>query len=42
VNSFTSFKVSAFGGNEIQFNCKGQADGYNVELSSKSVHFGEV
>ena len=42
ISSFTQFKIAAFGGNEIQFNCKGQADGYDVELSSKTVHFGEV
>ena len=42
VTSQTLFKVSAFGGNQIQFSCKGVADGYNVELSSKTVQFGEV
>jgi hypothetical protein len=42
VKSFTLFKVAAFGGNQIEFSCKGEADGYNVELSSKTVHFGEV
>ena len=42
VKSFTLFKVSAFGGNQIEFSCQGQADGYNVELSSKTVQFGEV
>lgn len=42
VKSFTLFKVKAFGGNEIQFNCKGEAEGYDVALSSKSVTFGEV
>ena len=42
VASFTLFKVTAFGGNTIDFTCKGEADGYNVELSAKSVHFGEV
>ena len=33
VNSFANFKVSAFGGNEIKFTCKGQAEGYDVNLS---------
>lgn len=42
VRSFTLFRVAAFGGNTIDFSCRGEADGYNVELSSKSVHFGEV
>ena len=34
--------MSAFGGNQIEFSCRGEADGYSVELSSKTVHFGEV
>jgi len=42
VKSYCLLKVSAFGGNEIEFSCRGEADGYNVELSSKTVHFGEV
>ena len=42
VKSYCLFKVSAFGGNEIEFSCRGEADGYSVELSSKTVHFGEV
>ena len=42
VKSYCLFKVSAFGGNEIEFSCRGEADGYNIELSSKTVQFGEV
>lgn len=42
VKSCTLFKIAAFGGNQIEFSCSGQADGYNVELSSKTVQFGEV
>lgn len=42
VKSFCLFKVSAFGGNQIEFSCRGEADGYDVDLSAKSVHFGEV
>ena len=42
VKSFCLFKASAFGGNEIEFSCRGEADGYNVELSSRTVQFGEV
>jgi len=36
------YKISAAGGNELEFSGKGQADGYDVELSAQSVHFGEV
>jgi len=42
VKSFCLFKVSAFGGNQIEFSSRGEADGFNVELSAKSIHFGEV
>ena len=42
VSSCAYFKVSSQGGNELNFNAKGQAEGYNVELSAKTVHFGEV
>ena len=42
VNSFAKFKVSAFGGNELSINCKGSAEGYDVNLSVQSVQFGEV
>ena len=33
VHSYAQFKVSAFGGNEIRFNTKGLAEGYDVDLS---------
>ena len=36
------YKISAAGGNELEFSCKGQADGYDVQLSASSIHFGEV
>jgi hypothetical protein len=36
------FKVISTGGNELTFTAKGQAEGYDVELSAKSLHFGEV
>ncbi len=26
----------------LGFTCKGEAEGFNVELSSKTLHFGEV
>jgi hypothetical protein len=42
VNSLANFKVSAFGGNEIRFACKGQAEAFDVNLSVKTIHFGEV
>ena len=42
VLSFTKFKVKSHAGNELQIVCKGQAKGYEVELSSKTVNFGEV
>ena len=34
--------MSATGGNELSFNCKAVALGYDVELSAKTLHFGEV
>jgi hypothetical protein len=34
--------VIAAGGNELSFTCSGTATGYDVELSAKSLHFGEV
>ena len=42
IHSFANFKVSAFGGNEIRFSCKGLAEGYDVNLSVQTIHFGEV
>lgn len=42
VTSLANFKVSAFGGNEIRFACKGQAEAFDVDLSVKTIHFGEV
>ena len=30
VRSFTQFKVAAFGGNELDFTCKGMAEGFDV------------
>lgn len=38
----TYFKVVSSGGNTLNFHCKGLALGFDVELSSKSLHFGEV
>jgi len=36
------FQVTAAGGNELKFSAKGVALGFDVELSAKSMHFGEV
>ena len=42
VVSCAYFRVLSTGGNELLFSCKAQAQGYDVELSAKSLHFGEV
>ena len=42
VKSYTLFKVGAFGGNQIEFSCQGLAEGYDVDLSTKTIQFGEV
>jgi hypothetical protein len=42
VFSTAYFRVTSAGGNELTFSCKGEAQGYDVDLSAKSVHFGEV
>lgn len=36
------FKVSTNGGNNLSFTCRAVALGFDVELSAKSLHFGEV
>lgn len=36
------FKVISAGGNELSFSCKAVAVGFDVELSVKTLHFGEV
>jgi hypothetical protein len=40
--SCNAYRVKTLGGNEISFSCTGQAIGFNVFLSVKTVHFGEV
>lgn len=40
--SCTQYKIKTVGGNELQFSCLGQTTGFNVSLSVKSIHFGEV
>lgn len=40
--SCTQYRVKVVGGNDLNFSCVGQADGFNVSLNVKSIHFGEV
>ena len=42
VKSITHYMVKVKGGNEVNFTCQGLSLGYDVKLSSKSIHFGEV
>jgi len=34
--------IKTVGGNDLSFSCIGQASGFSVKLSVKSIHFGEV
>ena len=38
----TQFSIKVLGGNEMKLSVIGEANGIDVCLSSKSVHFGEV
>ena len=42
LTSCTQYRVKTVGGNDLSFSCIGHADGFNVNLSVKSIHFGEV
>jgi len=42
LTSCTQYSVKVVGGNNLNFSCIGQAEGFNVSLSAKSMHFGEV
>jgi hypothetical protein len=42
VKSITHYRVVVKGGNEVNFTSQGLSLGYDVKLSSKSIHFGEV
>jgi len=42
VTSCAQYKIKVLGGNELNFSCLGYATGFNVHLSNKSIHFGEV
>lgn len=38
----TQFRIDVAGGNELKLTCKGESNGIDVLLSSKSIQFGEV
>lgn len=40
--SCTHYSVKVLGGNELRATAMGQANGIDVYLSNKSIHFGEV
>lgn len=40
--SCTHYSVKVLGGNELNVTALGQANGIDVYLSSRSIHFGEV
>lgn len=42
VTSCSQYKIKTVGGNELNFSALGYATGFNVGLSNKSIHFGEV
>lgn len=42
LSSCTQYKVKTVGGNDLTFSCIGHAEGFNVILSTRSIHFGEV
>ena len=42
LTSCSQYQVTTVGGNQLTFSVKGQAVGYNVGLSVRSIHFGEV
>ena len=44
VGQFTStqYSIKTVGGNDLKLSCMGQANGTDVSLSTKSIHFGEV
>jgi hypothetical protein len=42
VTSCTQYKIKTVGGNDLSFSAVGQATGFQVALSVKSIHFGEV
>lgn len=42
LTSCTQYRVKTVGGNDLTFSVIGHADGFNVSLSVKSIHFGEV
>lgn len=42
LTSCTQYRIKTVGGNDLTFSVIGHADGFNVSLSVKSIHFGEV
>lgn len=40
--SCSQYKISVRGGNTLDLTCQGIAKGFDVSLSSKTIHFGEV
>jgi len=40
--SCTYYRIISDGGNELNLSVRGEAEGYSVDLSTNSVHFGEV
>jgi len=36
------YRITSDGGNELSLSCKGEAEGFSVQLSANSVQFGEV
>ena len=42
VTSCSNYQVTVLGGNSHEFTLKGYAEGYDVSLSNRSIHFGEV
>lgn len=42
ITTCTQYRIKTVGGNDLNFSCVGHAEGFNVSLSVKSIHFGEV
>ena len=42
VTSCAAYLIKTLGGNDLSFACHGVANGFNVGLSNKTIHFGEV
>ena len=42
LTSCAHYTIRTVGGNELTFSCIGHASGFDVKLSTTSLHFGEV